>query len=112
MSLIIERRLEINPLKLDDGVGIDPFGWNFSVKSEFFDFNRSELVDGFRSSRIEEHSNFEILGHVMNVFKKFFAFKSSIRFTFVSGKFIVFLFHVFCRVGHFDHDLLNLLHLN
>jgi hypothetical protein len=67
MTLIIKRRFKIDPLKLDDGVCIDPFGWDFSVKSKLFDFNRSELVNGFCGGRIEEHSNFEILGHVMNV---------------------------------------------
>lgn len=41
--------VEVGPFKLDYGVGVDPFGWDFGVESKLLDFNGSKLIQVFGS---------------------------------------------------------------
>lgn len=104
--------LEIYPLKLNNRVGIDPFWRYFSIEAKLFNFNGSEFIDRFCSCGIQEHTNFEVVWHVLNVLKKFFTLWSPIRFAFISCNFVIFLFHFLSRIGHLNHNFLQFLHFN
>ena len=48
--------VEVEPLELDDGIGVHPLRGDFSVEAELLDLDGSELIQIFSGVRIQKHA--------------------------------------------------------
>lgn len=103
-------RVEVDPLKLDDGVGVHPLWWDFGVKSELLDLYGSELVEVFSGAGVQEHTNLAERTHVVLILEYLHTFYLLIGFSFLVDLAVLVL-HLLGTVGHVDHDPFEVVHL-
>ena len=103
--------VEVEPLELDDGIGVHPLGGDFSVEAELLDFDGSELVEVFGGGGVEEHADLGERGHVLLVFQDLRPLYLLVRLPLLVYL-VVFVLHLLGAVCHLDHHLLQTLHLH
>lgn len=103
-------RVEVDPLKLDDGVGVHPLGGDFRVESELFDLDGSELVEVLGGAGVEEHADLAERAQVMLVLQYLHALYLLVGLSLLVYLAVLVL-HLLRAVGHVDHDALQVVHL-
>lgn len=103
--------VEVDPLELDDGIGVHPLGGDFCVEAELFDFDGSELVEVFGGGGVEEHADLGERVHVMLVLEYLGALHLFVGLPLLVHL-VVLVLHLLRAVGHLDHHSLQPLHLN
>lgn len=97
--------VEVDPLKLDDGVGVHPFRGDLGIEPELLDLNGSELVEIFGGAGIQEHSDLAEGTHVVLVLQDLDALYLLVGLPFFVDLTVLVL-HLLSAVGHIDHDVL------
>lgn len=103
--------VEVEPLELDDGIGVHPLGGDFRVEAELFDFDGSELVEVFGGGGVEEHADLGERVHVVLVLQYLRAFHLLVGLALLVDL-VVLVLHLLGAVGHLDHHALQTLHLS
>ena len=102
--------VEVDPLKLDDGVGVHPLGGDFGVESELLDLDGSELVEVLGCAGVEEHPDLAKRIHVVLVLQYLHALHLLVGLALLVDLAVLVL-HFLGAVGHVDHDALEVVHL-
>lgn len=97
--------VEVDPLKLDDGVGVHPLRGDLGIEPELLDLNGSELVEILGGAGIQEHTDLAERTHVVLVLQNLHPLYLLVRLPFFVDLTVLVL-HLLSAVGHIDHDVL------
>lgn len=103
--------VEVDPFKLDDGVGVHPLRGDFGVESKLLDLDGSELVEIFGGAGVQEHADLAKGAHMMLVLEYLHTFYLLIGLSFFVDLAVLVL-HLLGTVGHVDHDPLKVVHFD
>lgn len=97
--------VEVDPLKLDDGVGVHPLRGDLGIQPELFDLDGSELVEVLGGAGVQEHAYLAERTHMVLVLQYLHTLDLLVRLSFFVDLTVLVL-HLLRAVGHIDHDVL------